>query len=83
MRWFVKTRWVGVVGACGLVAVAVMLLLGDLSLAEAARRAGILLGAVLVLEHLVLPFARFLVGEPSPAEPGNDPAGQLRAGPLG
>ena len=83
MRWFVRTRWVGVVGACGLVAVAVLLLLGDLSLAEAARRAGILLGAVLVLEHLVLPLARFLVGEPSAVEPGDESAGPLQAGPRG
>ena len=83
MRWFVRTRWVGVVGACGLVVVAVMLLLGDLTLAEAARRAGILLAAVLVLEHVVLPFARFLVGEPSAGGQDDDADGSLRAGPLG
>ena len=83
MRWFVRTRWVGVVGACGLVVVAVMLLLGELSLAEAARRAAVLLAVVLVLEHLVLPFARFLVGEPSAAEQDDDSAGPLRAGPTG
>lgn len=66
MRAFVKTRAVGVVGACGLVAVAVMLLLGDLTLAEAAQRSGILLGVVLALEHVLLPLARVLVGEPAP-----------------
>ena len=64
MRAFVKTRSVGTVGACGLVAVAEMLLLGALTLDEAARRAGILLGVVLALEHLLLPVARFLVGDP-------------------
>ena len=64
MRFFVKTPVVGVIGACGLVAVAVMLLLGELALDEAARRAAILLGAILVLEHLIMPLARYLVGEP-------------------
>lgn len=71
MGAFVKTRAVGVLGACGLVAVAVMLLLGDLTLAEAAQRASVLLGVVFALEHVVLPVARALVGEPS--VPAQDP----------
>ena len=79
MRAFVKTRFVGVVGACGLVAVAVMLLLGELTLDEAARRAGILLGAVLVLEHLLLPVARFLVGDPVPEQEEESPEVQALA----
>ena len=73
MRFFVKTPVVGVIGACGLGAVAVMLLLGELAIDDAARRAAILLGAILVLEHLLLPLARYLVGEPIPPEVEEEP----------
>ena len=71
MRAILKTPAVGVAGACGLVVLAVMLLTGTLDLAEAARRAGVLLLAVLLVEHLLLPVARTLVGAPERV-PGAD-----------
>ena len=64
MRGLVRTPAAGALGALGLAVIAVLLLRGQLLLADAALRAGVLLAAVVVVERVVLPVARLLVGGP-------------------
>ena len=68
----VQNRYLALVGLLGLGLIAVMMLRGELDLVAGGQRAGVLLGAVLLAERLVLPLCRALVGPPLP--PGSGPA---------
>ncbi len=65
MRSLVKTRALGLAGLLGLALIAVAMLRGTLDLVAAAQRGAVLLGIVLLVEHLALPVARALVGAPA------------------
>lgn len=73
-RQLVRSPHVALLGLLGLALIAVMMLRGELDLLQAGQRAGVLLGVVLVLERLVLPVCRALVGPPG--APGEQPAGR-------
>lgn len=75
MRALVRTPAAGLLGAVGLAVIAVLLLRGQLLLADAALRAGVLLAAVIVLERVFLPVARLLVTGPHQEreQPETDP----------
>lgn len=63
-----RTRWLAVVGLVAVGVVALQMLRGHLSVTEAAVRVGLALLALLVVDRLLLPFARALVGDPRPPE---------------
>ncbi len=60
----VRTRWLGLAGLVGLLPIAWGLLQGSLPLDQAAIRAGVLLGILALVEHLLLPLAQALLGPP-------------------
>lgn len=64
-----RSRWLAVVGLVVVGVVALALLQSRLTVPEAAVRVGIALLALLVVDRVLLPFARALVGEPRPPEP--------------
>lgn len=74
MRPLVTNRPVALLGLAGLAGIALLMLQGAVDLVGAAQRAAVLLGLVLVLERLVLPVARALVGAPAHAEVEPEPA---------
>lgn len=74
MRPLVTSRPVALLGLAGLAGIALLMLQGAVDLVGAAQRAAVLLGLVLVLERLVLPVARAMVGDPANAEPDPAPA---------
>src|SRR3954465_118473 len=67
MRPLVKTPLLGFVGLFAVALVALGLLRGNLTLAQAANRATIALLTIIAVERIVLPLAQLLVG--SPAQP--------------
>ncbi|MDP1013652.1 hypothetical protein Q6293_28360, partial [Klebsiella pneumoniae] len=62
----VRNSYVAFLGLAGLALIAVQMLQGELDLVGAGQRALVVLGAVLVVERLVLPVCRSLVGPPVP-----------------
>ena len=70
MRPSVTSPWLGLVGLAGLAVIALALLHDELSLVEAATRAVLLTVGLAVVERLLLPLCRALVGGTrSPQEP--------------
>lgn len=62
----VRNHYVALVGLAGLGLIALKMLQGELDLVGAGRRALVVLGLVLLVERLVLPVCRSLVGPPAP-----------------
>ena len=77
MRPLLNSRAVAFCGLFGMAMIAVLMLTGQLDLVAAAKRAAALLVLLLVVERVLLPVARALVGEtltPAvPAEPEDTP----------
>ena len=67
----VQNRYLALIGLLGLGLIALMMLRGELDLVAGGQRAGVLLGAVLLAERLVLPLCRALVGPPLPPDSGS------------
>jgi hypothetical protein len=80
-RGLVQNQYVAFAGLLGLGLIAVLMLRGQIDLIEAGRRAAVLLGVVLVVERLVLPICRVLVGSPA-EKPAAVPAAALEEQPA-
>ncbi len=68
----VQSLGVALVGMVAVAVVALGLLNGTLTIAQAGGRIGVVLAVLVAVDRLVLPFARALVGEP--ARRGHDAA---------
>ena len=66
----VQSPVLALVGLLALGVVALDLLQGGLTVAQAGTRAAVVLGVLVVVDRLVLPLARMLVGAPARAEQG-------------
>jgi len=70
----VQSRGLALVGMVAVAVAALGLLHRTLTIAQAASRIGVVLVVLVVVDRMVLPFARALVGEPA-----RRPAGSSRA----
>ena len=68
-RRVVRNHYVALLGLAGLGLIALQMLRAELDLVGAGRRAAVVLGVVLVVERLVLPVCRAVVGPPAPLPP--------------
>ena len=77
-----RSRPLAVLGLIGLLPMALGLVRGTLTLEAAGLRAAVLLGVLMIVERLVLPF-RTLLADPAPGRryddaPGNGPPPEAR-----